>query len=85
MAVDWVLFQKVEGSFPPSILESGLGLLNCHLPPWAGRGRCMFDSSIPHPDVCINSWGWSQDSDTRAFIRLAWSIILMGHLATLRS
>lgn len=53
MAVDRVLFQR-EGSFPPSILEWELGLLSC-----LGRERAeggMLDSSIPHPDVCTNSW-----------------------------
>jgi hypothetical protein len=71
VAADWVLFQYREGSFPPSISEWKLDLLSCQFPP--GReGKCgMLDSSIPHPDICINSWGWSPDSDARAFIRLA--------------
>lgn len=85
MAVDWVLFQREE-SFPPSILEWELGLLSCHLPPLGREGKvvCL---TLPYHTVlfALTSGGWSQDSDTRAFTRLAWSVILMGHLATLRS
>lgn len=34
--------QKVEGSFPPSVIEWELGLLNCHLLPWAGWGGAVY-------------------------------------------
>lgn len=89
-------FRRLDGSrLGPLSVEGGLissfhprvGAGSSQRPsPSLGReGKVVSLTPIPHPAICINSWGESQDSDVRAFIRLAWSVISMGHLVTLWS
>lgn len=73
-------FRRLDGSsLGPLSVEGGL-TSSFHLRVGAGSselsspslGRAgedgMLDPSIPHLDICINSWRWSQDSDARAFL-----------------